>query len=205
MAATTKLTCYCDPTDHYSHRVRLVLAEKSVQVDLIAVDPNKLPRPLTDVNPYANVPTLLDRDLVLYETRVILEYLEERYPHPALLPAYPLARANTRQLMYRIERDWCRLVDVIGDHKTKETVKALARKELRESLTGVAPLFADKPCFLSEDFTLVDCCLLPVLWRLPALGVELPRQAKALTDYMSRHFARASFQASLTDAERAMR
>lgn len=205
MATTTKLTCYCDPTDHYSHRVRLVLAEKAVVVERIEVDPQRLPRALTDVNPYASVPTLLDRDLVLYEPGVILEYLEERYPHPALLPAYPLARANTRQLMYRIERDWCRLVNLINDQKSPDAAKALARKELRESLTGVAPLFADKPFFLSEELSLVDCCLLPLLWRLPSLGVELPRQAKALTDYMNRHFARESFQASLTQAERAMR
>lgn len=205
MAATNRLTCYCDPADHYSHRVRLVLAEKQVAAELVEVNPAQLPRALTDVNPYASVPTLCDRDLVLYESSIILEYLEERYPHPALLPVYPVARGKTRLLLYRIERDWCRLVNVLVDSKTPAAAKALARKELRESLTGVAPIFAEHPYFLSEEFSLLDCCLLPILWRLPILEVELPRQAKALLDYMSRHFVRPSFQASLSHAERAMR
>ena len=204
-AATTRLTCYCDPADHYSHRLRLVLAEKSIVAEVIEVDPARLPLALTDVNPYASVPTLCDRDLVLYESSVVLEYLEERYPHPALLPAYPVARGKTRLLLYRIERDWCRLINVLVDGKTTEAAKLVARKELRESLTGVAPIFAEHPYFLSEEFSLLDCCLLPILWRLPALGVELPRQAKALLDYMARNFARPSFQASLSHAERAMR
>lgn len=205
MAATSRLTCYCDPTDHYSHRVRLVLAEKSIEAELIEVSANKIPQALSDVNPYASLPTLVDRDLVLYESWIVMEYLEERYPHPALLPVYPVARGNSRLLMHRIQRDWCALVDVIVASKSKDAAKALARKELRESLTGVAPLFADKAYFLSEELSLVDCCLLPILWRLPALGIELPRQAKPLIDYMNRHFARPAFQASLSNAERAMR
>ncbi|WP_423357104.1 glutathione S-transferase N-terminal domain-containing protein [Pseudomonas citronellolis] len=205
MAAVNKLTCYSDPADHYCHRVRLVLAEKNVQADIVEVQAGRCPPKLAEVNPYASVPTLVDRDLALYESTVIMEYLEERYPHPPLMPVYPVARANTRLLVHRIQRDWCALVDRILDDRQKDGDRALARKELRESLTGVSPLFAEKPFFLSEELSLVDCCLLPILWRLPLLGIELPRQAKPLLDYMERQFARDSFQASLSSIERDMR
>ena len=205
MAVTNRLACYSDPADHYSHRVRIVLAEKGVAAEIINVEPGRCPPKLAEVNPYGSVPTLVDRDLALYESTVVMEYLEERYPHPPLLPVYPVARANSRLLIHRVQRDWCSLVDRILDPRSKDADKAQARKELRESLTGVSPLFADKPYFLSEDFSLVDCCLLPILWRLPLLGIELPRPAKPLLDYMERAFVRDSFRASLSDVERDMR
>lgn len=205
MGMTNRLACYSDPADHYSHRVRIVLAEKGVSVEIIDVAAgSQLPR-LLEANPYGTLPTLVDRDLALYESTVVMEYLDERYPHPPLLPVYPVARANSRLLIHRIQRDWCALVDQILDPRAKDASRAQARKELRESLTGVSPLFADKPCFLSEEQSLVDCCLLPILWRLPLLGIELPRQAKPLLDYMERQFAREPFQASLSAAEREMR
>ncbi|MCM2320802.1 MAG: glutathione S-transferase N-terminal domain-containing protein [Pseudomonas sp.] len=205
MAAINRLACYSDPADHYSHRVRIVLAEKGVSAEIIEVLPGQCPAQLAEVNPYTSLPTLVDRDLALYEPGVVMEYLDERYPHPPLLPVYPVARANSRLLMHRIQRDWCSRVDQVLDARTAENVRVQARKELRESLVGVAALFADKPFFLSEEFSMVDCCLLPILWRLPQLGIELPRQAKPLLDYMERLFARDSFQASLTATERAMR
>ncbi len=205
MAAINKLTLFSDPLSHYSHRVRLVLAEKSVQAELIEVQAGQCPAQLSELNPYGSLPTLADRDLALYETSVVMEYLDERYPHPPLLPVYPVARANSRLLVHRIQRDWCRQVDQILDPRQKDAVRMQARKELRESLIGVSPLFADKPFFLSEDMSLVDCCLLPILWRLPQLGIELPRAAKPLLDYMERGFARPAFQASLSAAERDMR
>ncbi len=205
MAATNRLGCYSDPADHYCHRVRLVLAEKGVSVDIVDVEAGQCPVKLAEVNPYASVPTLVDRDLVLYEPGVILEYLEERYPHPPLLPVYPVARANTRLLAHRIQRDWCSLADRILDQRVAEAQRAQARKELRESLIGVSPIFAEKPYFMSDEISLVDCCLLPILWRLPRLGIELPRAAKPLLDYMERNFAREAFQASLSAVERNMR
>lgn len=205
MAVTNGLACYSDPADHYSHRVRLVLAEKGVSAQIIDVDPRNCPAKLTEVNPYASVPTLVDRDLALYESSVIMEYLEERYPHPPLLPVYPVARANTRLLVHRIQRDWCVLVDQILDSRSREPARAQARKELRESLTGVSPIFVDKPYFMSDEISLVDCCLLPILWRLPKLGIELPGAAKPLLDYMERNFAREAFQVSLSAIERDMR
>jgi len=205
MGVTNRLACYSDPADHYSHRVRIVLAEKGVSAEIINVDKDRYPAKLLEVNPYASLPTLVDRDLALYESTVVMEYLDERYPHPPLLPVYPVARANSRLLIHRIQRDWCAQVDLILDPRSKEPARALARKELRESLTGVSPLFADKPYFLSDELSLVDCCLLPILWRLPILGIELPKPAKPLLDYMERQFAREAFQGSLSPAERDMR
>lgn len=205
MAVPNRLGCYSDPLCQYSHRVRLVLAEKDVAADLIDVLEGEYPEYLGEVNPYGTVPTLVDRDLALYDSMIILEYLDERYPHPPLLPAYPVARANTRMLAYRVQKDWCTLADLILDKKTKDAARTKARKELRESLIGVAPVFASMPFFMSEEYTLVDCCLLPLLWRLPALGIDLPRAAQPLLDYMSRNFARPEFQASLSEPERLMR
>ncbi|CRM22886.1 Stringent starvation protein A [Pseudomonas sp. 31 E 6] len=205
MGVTNRLACYSDPADHYSHRVRIVLAEKGVSAEIISVEAGRHPPKLIEVNPYGSLPTLVDRDLALWESTVVMEYLDERYPHPPLLPVYPVARANSRLLIHRIQRDWCGLVDVILDSRSKEAARVVARKELRESLTGVSPLFADKPFFLSEEQSLVDCCLLPILWRLPIMGIELPRPAKPLLDYMERQFAREAFQASLSCVERDMR
>lgn len=205
MGVTNRLACYSDPADHYSHRVRIVLAEKGVSAEIISVEAGRQPSKLIEVNPYGSLPTLVDRDLALWESSVVMEYLDERYPHPPLLPVYPVARANSRLLMHRIQRDWCVLVDSILDSRTKEPARVQARKELRESLTGVSALFADKPFFLSTELSLVDCCLLPILWRLPILGIELPRPAKPLLDYMERQFAREAFQASLSGVERDMR
>ena len=205
MGVTNRLACYSDPADHYSHRVRIVLAEKGVSAEIISVEAGRQPPKLIEVNPYGSLPTLVDRDLALWESTVVMEYLDERYPHPPLLPVYPVARANSRLLIHRIQRDWCVLVDLILDSRTKEPARVQARKELRESLTGVSALFADKPFFLSTELSLVDCCLLPILWRLPVLGIELPRPAKPLLDYMERQFAREAFQARLSGVERDMR
>lgn len=205
MAVVNRLGCYSDPVCQYSHRVRLVLAEKDVVADIIDVVSGECPDHLAEANPYCTVPTLVDRDLALYDSMVILEYLDERYPHPPLLPAYPVARANTRMLAFRVQRDWCTLADLILDQKTKDAARTKARKELRESLTGVAPVFASMPYFMNEELTLADCCLLPLLWRLPVLGIDLPKAAQPLLEYMNRNFARPAFQASLSEAERLMR
>lgn len=208
MAIVTKrstMTFFSDSTSHYSHRVRIVLAEKGVTVDVLSIDPKDPPRELAELNPYNSLPTLLDRELVLFESKIMMEYLDERFPHPPLLPVYPVARGESRQFMYRIERDWCKLVDTIIDGSSKDAQKA--RKELKEGLLSLAPVFADKPYFMSDEFTLVDCCLAPILWRLTVLGIELPKtkQAKPLNDYMKRLFMRPGFKASLSEREREMR
>jgi len=205
MGVTNRLACYSDPADHYSHRVRMVLAEKGVAAQILDVDPQRDAGKLAELNPYGVLPALVDRDLLLYEPGVIIEYLEERYPHPALLPVYPVARANSRQLMHRIQNDWCALADGIMGRNADESVRERLRAELRERLVAVAALFGERPFFLSEEPSLVDCCLLPMLWRLPVLGIELPRTARPLLDYMERQFARRAFQASLSAVERDMR
>ncbi|MBT7718299.1 MAG: stringent starvation protein A [Halieaceae bacterium] len=197
---------FSDPTSHYSHRVRIVLAEKGVTVDMIEADALHPPTELSELNPYNSLPTLVDRDLVLYESKVMMEYLDERFPHPPLLPVYPVARAESRLLIHRIEKDWCALVDSI-QHTRSENVIKKATKELKDSITGIAPIFAEKPFFMSEEFTLVDCCIAPILWRLPSLGVDIrsSKQTKPLLAYMDALFARESFQESLSEQEREMR
>jgi len=199
------MTFFSDPQSHYSHRVRIVLAEKGVTVDVVNVDPSNPPSELADLNPYNALPTLVDRDLVLYEPNIMMEYLDERFPHPPLLPVYPVARAQSRLMMWRVGRDWCSLVDRIEAGSSDKDAEQ-ARKELRESLVASAPLFQEMPFFLSEEFTMADCCIGPLLWRLPALGVELPAKGiKPLEQYMERLFERRGFRASLSDAEEDMR
>ena len=204
VAKRSSMTFLSDPADHYSHRVRIVLAQKGVTVDIMDVDPDNKPEDLASLNPYNTLPTLVDRELVLYEPNVMMEYLDERFPHPPLLPVYPVARAQSRLWIHRIEKDWCALVDVILKGKDKEAAKA--RKELTDSLIAIVPIFNEMPFFMSEEFSIVDCCVAPVLWRLPVLGIELPeKQCKPLLQYMERLFDRESFQASLSEAEREMR
>ena len=200
------MTLFSDSTRHYSHRVRIVLAEKGVSVDLVeGVDGVPVPE-LGDLNPYNTMPTLIDRDLILYESKVMMEYLDERFPHPPLLPVYPVARAESRLFMYRVERDWCSLVDTIL-HSSDAGAVAVARRDLGDSMAALSPIFAEKPYFMSEEFTLVDCCIAPILWRLPALGVDLraTKQTKPLFNYMDSLFGREAFQESLSIQEREMR
>jgi RNA polymerase-associated protein len=197
------MTLFSDPTCQYSHRVRIVLAEKGVTVDIEDMDSTAITEEIFEANPYGTLPTLVDRDLALYESKVVMEYLDERFPHPPLLPVYPVARAQSRLWIFRIERDWCTLSDrIIRDPNGNDGAEA--RKELRESLIGVASIFTDLPYFMSEDYTLVDCCLAPLLWRLPQLGIEIPviAQTKPLHNYMKRVFERSAFEESLTDLER---
>ena len=201
IAKRTIMSLYSDSDDIYSHQVRIVLAEKGVNVDIMSAKNGDAPSDLLAVNPYGTVPTLIDRELVLYEARIIMEYLDERFPHPPLLPVYPVARAETRKMMHRIEQDWYCLLERINIGEDVES----ARELLLESLTGLEPVFADKLYFLSDEFSLLDCALAPLLWRLPKLGVEVSAQAKGLNAYMQRLFKRDSFQASLTDAERQLR
>jgi RNA polymerase-associated protein len=203
MAIITKRTImslYSDSDDIYSHQVRIVLAEKGVSVDIMPVKKTEPSDELLGINPYGTVPTLIDRELVLYEARIIMEYLDERFPHPPLLPVYPVARAETRKMMHRIEQDWYCLFQ-----RMEQSDDAEARALLLESLVSLEPVFADKAYFLSDEFSLLDCALAPLLWRLPMLGVEIPSDAIGLHGYMQRLFKRDSFVASLTDAEQQLR
>ncbi|NIP13623.1 MAG: stringent starvation protein A [Pseudomonadales bacterium] len=209
MSVVTKrssMTFFSDSRDHYCHRVRMVLAEKGVTVDIVDVDPSRKPEDLAEINPYNTLPTLLDRDLVLYEANVIMEYLDERFPHPPLLPVYPVQRALSRLWITRVEKEWSGRLDILMAGKGRETTITKARKELRESIISIAPIFSEKPFFMNEEFTLVDCCVAPILWRLKYVGINLPeRSTRPLQRYMQVIFERSSFRESLSEAELEMR
>ena len=198
------MNLFSSSTCPQSHRVRMVLAEKGITVEIIDVDSSsQKPEDLIDLNPYNTVPTLVDRELVLYDPHTIVEYLDERFPHPPLMPVDPVSRARTRLALFRIEHDWYELVPAL-ESKGEKTVNK-ARKELRDSLTSSAEVFAAKPYFLSDEFSLVDASIVPILWRLMRYRIELPRQARPVMEYAERMFNRESFQASLSETEREMR
>ena len=204
MARRSVMTLFSTPTDPWSHRARLVLAEKGIAIELVNCDPQKLPEDLLDLNPYHSVPTLVDRDLVLYDSRVIMDYLDERFPHPPLMPIDPVTRAQFRVALYRVERDWYGLAqDIDLDRESKSA--AHSRKILCEAICASAEVFKAKPFFLSDEFSLVDASIAPILWRLPYYGIELPHQAQPIVKYMNSIFARATFRSCLSVAEREMR
>jgi len=197
------MTLYAGTTDPHSHRTRIVLYEKDVECQVVEVDIRKKPREIGEINPYNTVPTMIDRDLVLYESHIINEYLDERLPHPPLMPVDPVSRAKARLMLMRFDRDWYSLLPdlVSADKKRAQN----SRNVLRDGLTVISPVFKEQTFILGPEFSLVDCSLAPILWRLPLYGIELPRQAKPIMDYADRVFARKSFKLSLTDAERDMR
>lgn len=200
------MTLFSGASDPYSHRVRIVLAEKDVTVDIVDIDSsNQFLEELASFNPYCTVPTLVDREVVLYQSEIVMEYLDERYPHPPLMPVYPTAKGRTRLMMYRVNKDWYSLMDAILDPEQPPEEIEQYRKSLTESLMSITPIFAEMPYFVSEEFSLIDCCIAPLLWRLPQLGIKLPEQAHAIESYAQRLFKRESFQASLTNTERMMR
>jgi len=197
------MNLFTAPSCPYCHLARIVLAEKDITFETIDVDLDTPPEDLSELNPYNTVPTLIDRDLVLYDSRVIVEYLDERFPHPPLMPVDPVSRAKTRLALHRVEKDWYPLMH---DILTKgEKTAAKARKMLRESIISSNELFKVLPFFLSEEYSLVDATIAPLLWRLPVLGIDLPAEAKAVNDYAQRIFNREAFQLSLSETEREMR
>jgi RNA polymerase-associated protein len=198
------MTLFSKPTCIHSHRTRLVLAEKNINIEISSVDGPDLPEDLMDLNPYHTVPTLVDRDLVLYDSRVIIEYLDERFPHPPLMPVDPVTRAQFRLALFRIETDWYQFAEQF-DNDGDRKLASKSRKMLRESILASVDLFAAKQYFLSDEFSLVDCSIAPILWRLPVYGIELGGQAEAIEMYMKRVFERRSFQESLTELEQEMR
>ncbi|MGW8310537.1 MAG: glutathione S-transferase N-terminal domain-containing protein [Thiogranum sp.] len=196
------MTLFSDATCPQSHRVRMVLAEKGITVEIVNIEPDHLPEDLIDLNPYQSVPTLVDRELVLYDPQVVTEYLDERFPHPPLMPVDPVSRARSRLALFRIEKDWYSLVPELESGDDKRVARA--RKALRDSLASSAEVFSVRPFFLSEEFSLVDAAIAPILWRLKHFHVDLPSQARAVNEYAARMFARESFKDSLTEAEKEM-
>ena len=194
---------YSDPLDPASHAVRFVLAEKAINIEIVQVTPDNRPEDLNDVNPYNDILTLVDRDLVLYEAQIMMEYLDERFPHPPLMPVDPVSRAHNRLLRYRLQRD---LYALVPDLESGVAAKVdAARKLLKDHLTAIAPAFGQKKFFMADEYSLVDCYLTPMLWRLPRYKVNLGAAGKALVGYAERMFERESFDASLSEAERELR
>lgn len=194
------MTLYSDAADPIGHGVRIVLAEKDINVDINYVDDENRPEDLNDLNPYDSILTLIDRDLVLYDAQIMMEYLDERYPHPPLMPVDPVSRATNRQFRYRVMRDLYGIVEDLAS--ANEIAAANARKTIRDNLLAIAPIFAQHEYFMSDEYSLVDCCLSPLLWRLQFYGVKLNAQAKPIVKYAERIFAREGFRASLSPFER---
>ncbi|MGB5104457.1 MAG: glutathione S-transferase N-terminal domain-containing protein [Steroidobacteraceae bacterium] len=197
------MTLFSRGDDPHSHRVRIVVAVKALEVRVVESDPARPPEDLIDLNPYQTVPTLVDRELVVYESGIICEYLDERFPAPSLMPTDPAARAQARVALHRIEQDWYAHVPVLEAGERREQQRA--RRLLLESVLAVEPLFRIKPWFLADQFSLLDATVAPILWRLPHWQVELPAAAQAVQRYGQKVFARPSFLASLSEAEREMR
>jgi RNA polymerase-associated protein len=195
---------YSDRDDHYSQRVRIVLAEKDISAEIIESKSDETPDEILSISPYFKLPILVDRDLALHDPSVIMEYLDERFPHPPLLPVYPVARANCRTLMLRIDREWCPRIDALIEGKKSEKELMKIREELLHEISSIAPTFKEFKFFMNEDFTLVDCFFAPILWRLPSLGIKLPinRHLKPLIDYQNSVFERPGFLDSLSSLER---
>ena len=196
---------YSDPNDHYSHMVRMVIAEKEIETQIIHVPANKQVREVIEVNPYASLPTLITREVGLFHPPVIMQFLEERYPHPSLLPVTPVARAKMRLTMYRLETD---LLSKFDDAWYEQDPARRERKAetVKDHMTSWASLFSEKEYFLSDEFSFLDCMLCPILWRLLPLGVKLPEKSgKHVHKYMLRLFKRRSFRRSCSQDEFDMR
>ena len=203
----TSMTLFSDPVDHYCQRVRIVLEEKGISAEVINMSKNNLTEEILELSPYATLPVLVDRDVCLYDSVTLMEYLDERFPHPPLLPVYPVARANIRLYIKRIESDWCTLFDQIVDGDLKDAAKKKATKQLKSLITGTAPIFKEKSFFMNDEFSLVDCCIAPILWRLPLVDIEIPKDNKnrPINEYMKSVFTRKSFINSLTELEKEIR
>jgi len=197
------MALYSAETSLDCHRVRFVRAEKGINVDIVNVSKNEsAAADLAELNPYNKAPTLVDRDLVLYDAGVINDYLDERYPHPPLMPVDPVSRAKLRLVHYRVQRDWFSLAMEI-EASTGNAAEQAAR-QLKESIIAANELFKMAEYVLSDELSLVDCSLGPLLWRLSSYGVKLGKPGASVEAYAHRIFSKASFKSSLTQAERDM-
>ena len=194
------MVLYSDLSDPYGHSSRIVLAEKDINVEINYVEPGEIPQELAELNPYNSILTLIDRELVLYDAQIIMEYLDERFPHPPLLPVDPVNRASNRQYRHRVMKDLYSLLDDL--YSDNEIAANNARKSFRDHMTAIAPIFSQKPYFMSDEYTLVDCCMAPLLWRMDEFGIRLPPSAKPLQEYANRLFEREAFQSSLSAYEK---
>ena len=207
LSKRTSMALFSDPSDHYCHRVRIVLAEKGISSEMIESSKDNIDPEILEISPYATLPVLVDRDVCLFDSVTLMEYLDERFPHPPLLPVYPVLRANIRLYIKRIELDWGSRFDQLADGNLKEAKAKKVRQELKSLVVSSCALLKEKPFFMNDEFSLVDCCIAPMLWRLPSVGIEIPNDAKhkPLNLYMKRVFTMPSFIESLTELERELR
>tara|TARA_B100001057_G_C22868489_1_gene957678 strand:+ start:99 stop:710 length:612 start_codon:yes stop_codon:yes gene_type:complete len=201
------MALFSDPMDHYSHRVRIVMEEKGVSSEIIDTDSNDLSQEILEVSPYADLPVLVDRDVCLYDSLILMEYLDERFPHPPLLPVYPVSRAHIRLFIQRIERDWCVTFDELINGNLPEAKAKKLRTDLKSQILSMSQILKEKPYFMSDEFSLVDCCIGPILWRLPLVKIELQKDTKTkpIYEYMQRVFTKPCFINSLSELERDIR
>jgi RNA polymerase-associated protein len=187
----------------FSHRCRIVLHEKGMDFEIKNIDLQDKPDEISAMNPYSQVPILVERDLTLYESNIINEYIDERFPHPQLMPADPVMRARARLFLFNIEQDlFSHLPDVKSSNaKTAEK----ARMIIRDNLTQIAPIFAKQKFMLGDEYSMLDVAVAPLLWRLDFLGIQLPKQAAPLLKYAERIFSRPAFIEALTPIEKSMR
>ena len=197
------MTLYSGTTCPYSQRCRIVLFEKGMDFQVIDVDMTNKPEDLAVINPYNRVPVLVERDLVLYEANIINEYIDERFPHPQLMPADPVMRARARLFLHNFEDQ---LFDHIGDIESDNAkVADNARAIVRDNLIQIAPIFNKQEYTLGDEFSMLDVAIAPLLWRLGHYGIELPKQAAPLLKYAERIFSRPAYIEAMTPSEKAMR
>jgi len=199
------MTLFSAPDEAASHRTRIVLAEKDVEIEIVNVTPGRFPEDLLDLNPDHTLPTLVDRDLVLYDSRIIIEYLDERFPHPPLMPVDPVTRAQFRLALHRIERDWYGLSRKLDKTPASSPEADKARGELRDLVVQFTDFVRAKPYFMSDELSLVDVTVAPILWRLPRYRIDVPRDLTPLLKYANLLFSRPAFRLSLSSHEREMR
>jgi RNA polymerase-associated protein len=140
---------------------------------------------------------------VLHESNIINEYIDERFPHPQLMPADPVMRARARLFLHGFERELFVHIPALEGNNQKNADKA--RSQVRDSLLQIAPRFAKQKHMLGEEYSMLDVAITPLLWRLDYYGIGMPKQAAPLLKYAERLFARPAFSEALTSAERGMR
>lgn len=202
-AEQSVISLYSAHMDPYSHRVRIVVQEKEAAHDLILINEDEPSEDFLALSPYQALPVLVDRDLVLFDTMSILEYMDERYPHPPLMPVDPAERAKIRQMIMRIDRDWTS--KVIALQSATGRAATTLTKELKDSILVLAPVFDQYKYFMGDEYSLVDCALAPILWQLQLHNMALPESAQPILDYAERLFERETFEDSLTEYEEELR
>jgi RNA polymerase-associated protein len=197
------MTLYSGTTDPFSQRCRFVLFEKGMDFQVIDVDMFNKPEDLAVINPYNKVPVLVERDLVLYEANIINEYIDERFPHPQLMPADPVMRARARLFLHRFENELFCHIDAVEHGQQKAADKA--RQTIRDNLTQISVVFVKQKYMLGDEFSMLDVAIAPLLWRLDHYGIQLGKEAAPLMKYAERLFSRPAYSEAMTPAEKAMR